>query len=174
MYVCMYVCMYIYVCVWKYLFGIVLKDIRMYICADIALCMYIRWENVGQEIQYMYVCMYIQYVCKQLCMYICMYACMSKCVPCWLNVCACRACWCLARKLVLVWSLSMAAEALAYSTSSLLSTFAQERLLVHVCMYVCMYVRTLILSPPLYFYESLVSMAKISHQTIPPCFAASS
>ena len=62
------------VCVWKYLFGIVLKDIRMYICADIALCMYIRWENVGQEIQYMYVCMYVSnYVCTYVCMYVCMY-----------------------------------------------------------------------------------------------------
>ena len=45
---------------------------------------------------------------------------------------------------------------------------------MYVCMYVYMYVRSLILSPPLYFYESLVSMAKISHQTIPPCFVASS
>jgi len=46
----------------------------MYICADIALCMYIRWENVGQEIQYMYVCMYVSnYVCTYVCMYVCMY-----------------------------------------------------------------------------------------------------
>ena len=65
-------------------------------------------------------------------MYVCMCICMC--------VCACRACWCLARKLVLVWSLSMTAEALAYSTSLLLCTFAQEQLLVHVCMYGCMYV----------------------------------
>ncbi len=52
-----------------------------------------------------YVCMYVLYVC------------MYECVPCWLNASACRACWCHARKMVLVLSLSMAAEALAYSTS---------------------------------------------------------
>jgi hypothetical protein len=49
MYVCMYVCMYIFVYVSKYVFRIVLKDIRMYVCAEIALCMFIRWDKVGEE-----------------------------------------------------------------------------------------------------------------------------
>ena len=40
-----YVCMCVYVS--KYVFRIVLKDIRMYVCVEIALCMFIRWENVG-------------------------------------------------------------------------------------------------------------------------------
>ena len=50
MYVCMYVCIYyMYVCMYVYVFRIVLKNIRMYVCAEKALCMYIRWENVFQE-----------------------------------------------------------------------------------------------------------------------------
>ena len=46
MYVCMYV--YMYVCMYasKYVLRIVVKDIR---CAEIALCMFIGWENVCQE-----------------------------------------------------------------------------------------------------------------------------
>ena len=50
----------------------------------------------------------------------------------------------------------------------LITLHLHPRAVACTCMYVCMYVRTLILSPLLYFYESLVSMAKISHQTIPP------